>query len=353
MKNVRFYVLLLLMVFSAGAFSGCTLLAGREQAYFYERPSIGFTAKDEVTTEVELQGQNSLTLTAEDGVITIVPYEGKTLRLTEKRRLTGPSTPKALKAMLDKRSLKIEKDVTEVTIDMESGEKQKPLYRLTDDVELKVPKGVFLLNITAKSGKIALSGFSGMSSLDLGISKGNIEVTRCEAYQLIVNVTQGNLEIAEFSGDGTYECGKGNNTLRDIKGDIELSSLAGNTRIEEAEGRLECDVSSGSMTVGSSRISGGSVLYASNGTIDADLSNLDASGKYEIKASKGELKLKLSGTAGWSLLAESTNGRIKAKPFLSSGELKWSPTGELYGDVRGGGPAIDVYTDMGDIALCQ
>jgi len=67
-------------------------------------------------------------------------------------------------------------------------------------------------------------------------------------------------------------------------------------------------------------------------------------------AAKGDIRLKMPHDSGWSLIARSTKGRVinRLKPDQ---ELKKSPSGEVYGDVRGGGVLIDAYVDDGNIYL--
>lgn len=351
MKKVRIAAILLLILFSTVSFTGCTLISENRQVYFYERPAIGFTVKDEVKTDVDLEMKSRLNLTAGNGVIRITPYGGEKLQVIEKKRLTGPSSRKALELMLEKYKLDIERDSREVKLDNNPKEKQKPLFSLIIDIELKVPEAVKTVNIVSKSGEIEVSGLKGKDSLNLKLDKGSIEVDNCEADLIFSAVTSGNLDVGNSGGTGSYKCGRGNIRLQNMKGNIELKSLSGDTVIENAEGRLECDISAGSLTIGESRISKDSNLYTSYGDIKADLNNLDTEGKYTIKASKGSIRLKLPETTGWSLLAESTKGTIMDNLGLAAGVLKTSPSGEVYGDVHGGGPLIDAYIDMGDIIL--
>lgn len=351
MRKIQFVAIILIILFSSAFITGCTLIAGEKQVYFYERPAIGFTVEDEVTTNVDLQEQNSLSVSAKDGVITITLYDGDTLQIVEKRKLTGPSSKKALKAMLEKNKLGIEKGMVDVRLKNEAEGKQKPFFRFVDDMELRVPKAFTNVDVAADSGGIEASGLSTVNIVSLKINKGNIKIENCNAYVMHATIIDGNLEVHDYIGSGTYQCGRGNLRLLGIKGNIDLSSLSGDSVIEKSEGRLNCDISTGSLKIVDSHMKKDSVLYASYGEITADLKNIEPSGKYSIKTSNGDIKLTLPETAGWSLIARSTNGRITENPGLHTDELKKSPTGELYGDVRGGGPYIDVYTDMGNIIL--
>lgn len=257
----------------------------------------------------------------------------------------------ALKAMLEENKLKVEKDSIEVRLDNIPVEKQKALFSLIIDVELKVPVTLKTLDIVSNSGEVNVSGLKKKDSLNMEVDKGDIIVDNCEATLFSASISNGNLEVESFKGISSFKCGRGNIKLQNIKGNIELKSVLGDTAIKNVEGKLNCDISTGTLAVRESRLCKDTTLYASYGDIKADLNNLDAEGKYMIKASKGNIRLELPETAGWSLLAKSTKGKISDNLGLDTGVLKTAPSGNLYGDVRGGGPLIDTYVDMGNIIL--
>lgn len=157
--------------------------------------------------------------------------------------------------------------------------------------------------------------------------------------------------VRGFSGNGSYECGRGDIDLKAVSGSIDLTSVSGDTIIEEADGTLKCDISSGRLKVRNSRIGGGSDLYASAGSIDAELSDLENAGKLSVKSSDADIRLKMPEDKGYSLIARATCGKIFNKINPSPETLKKSPTGELYGDVAGGGVSIEIYTDSGSVTL--
>lgn len=351
MKKAQILIILLIMMFLTASLTGCTVDANGEQVYFYERPAVGFTVEDEVITNVEIQKQYILNLEAQDGIIKITCWDKDYMQIIENRKLKGPSTREALKALLEKSKYKVESTSFDIKLEKEPDKDLKSLYRRTDDIELMIPEALKTINIKAKSGTISISGFTDMSNIDLDIEKGGIKVDNCKVNKIYATITDGDLDISGINGSGLYECGRGDIKLRDITGTIELKSVSGDTYIENVTGMLNADISAGSITVKASQLKNESMIYASYGNIKADLEGLDASGKYTIKAATGDIRLNMPEKTGWSLLARSTKGRIIDNLDLSSGELKKAPSGELYGDVGGGGPTIDVYVDRGDIYL--
>lgn len=351
MKKQQHFKILLLSIFTALLLSGCILAENGELTYFYERPAVGLTAEDEVITDVDILKQSSLSLEGQDGIIKITHWDKDYLQIIEKRKLKGPSKRESLKVLLENNKYKVESTTYDIKLKKESDKDLKPFFRRTDDIELMVPETLKTININAKSGAIFMSGFDGMSIVDLALEKGSIYVDNCKVNKIYAAITDGDLDIAGINGYGAYECGRGNIKLRDMTGAIELKSVSGDTYIENAEGKLNGDISTGSIIVKASRLKTESLIYASYGDIEADLEGLDASGMYTIKASKGNIRLNMPEKTGWSLIARSTGGRILDNLGLTSGELKKAPSGEVYGGVGGGGPTIDVYVDSGDIYL--
>lgn len=349
MKKARLFIIFITL--SAAFLSGCTITAGGEQSYSYERPAAGFSAEDEATTNVDIEEQSTLGIEAQDGLIKITRWDRDYLQIVEKRKLKGPATKDSLSTMLEKNNYKVENTTYRITLKKEPDKDLKPFFRRTDDIELMVPEKLTAVNIEAKSGTISMSGFDGMTTIDLVLEKGGIKIGNCKANKIDAEIVKGDLDIAGITGSSTYKCGRGDINLRDITGSIELKSVSGNTYIENVDGMLNGDISTGSITVKASQLKTGSMLYASYGNIEADLEGLDVSGKYTIKAAKGDIRLNMPEKTGWSLLARSTKGRIIDKLGLASDDLEKAPTGEVYGDVRGGGPTIDVYVDRGDIYL--
>lgn len=351
MKKAQLFLILLLIIFSSVTLAGCTAAADGEQVYFYERPAVGFTVEDEVITNVNIETQSSLNIKAQDGIVKVTKWDRDSLQIVEKRKLKGPSTRKALKVILGDNNLKVDSSSYDIKLVKEPDKELKPFFRRTVDIEIMVPDSIKTIDIEAKSGMISMSGIDELSIVHLTLGKGNIKVDNCKANKIYATITDGDLDLAEINSSGTYKCDRGDIKLQGITGDIELKLNSGDTYIKNAEGILNCDISTGSIIVEASHLKAESMLYASYGDIDTDLEGIEASGKYTFNASQGKIQLNMPKKTGWSLLARSTKGAIYNKLNLAANELEKAPSGEVYGDVRGGGPSINVYVDRGDIYL--
>ena len=345
-------ILILLFIFiSALSLAGCTRSAGEDGAFVYERPAVGPQVEDETATDVELSGQSRLDLEAADGVIKLSYWDKDYLQAVVRKKVKGPASEGSLKELLEDIDVKIESLSYEIKITAEQNGKIKPLFRGTADIELKVPAALKNINIKANNGAIIMSGLSGLNSADIEVKKGNIKADGCAVGVISAETGEGNIDFDEIEGSGEYKCGRGDVRLNRVNGDIKLKLTAGNAYIENADGKLDCDISSGKLSIKGTHLKADTILYASRGKIEAGFSRIDTSGKYTIKSAGGDIRLDLPKSAGWSLLAESTGGRVVNNTGLGGDVLKSSPTGEVYGDFEGGGPSIDVYTDSGDISL--
>jgi len=390
---------LIILVLSAAAMylTGCTILSkagitaahyGIEKTYSDGKPAIGPTVEKNSTVNIDISSQTRLKVNIQDGTIgniKIIRGDGNKLQINEKTSLKGPASKEKLEKMLEHTGKNATSSSMSVSIDYrfnippqekektqdsqadkqkntqadekdtEAGKKKddslRPLYRCIVDIELIVPEAFTTIDVNAENASIALSGFEGLSMANISVKTGVIRIDRCSVNRISVSVDNGDIWMKDITGYSICECGRGDIFLSGLKGDAEVNSLSGKTVIERAEGRLECDISSGSLTVRESKIAEGSVLYASTGTITADLNGMDDSGSYTLKSPAGDIMVDLPENSGWSLNAKSTRGRVKNNIEQFTKCLEKSPDGVVYGDVNGGGPTVDIYTDRGNITL--
>lgn len=353
MRRTQNYLLFSIMILFFFAAAGCTALsdAGTSASVKYERPAIGFTVEEEKVTDLELQRRYILNIEAQDGIIRITRWDKDYMQIRENRKLKGPASKEKLKALLGKNNYKLETTNYTIKLIREPDKELKSLFRRTDDIELMVPEAINTVSVNAGSGAIVISGFNEMSGVDLKLKRGNIKADSCQTNRIYAEAAAGDIEVRNVNGAGTYKCGRGNITMKDIEGTVEIKSVSGHTAVENITGRLNADISSGGISIEASQLKADSMIYTSYGEIEADLKGLESKGKYSIRAANGDIRLKMPENTGWSLVARSTKGMIRNSLDLPGDELKVAPSGELYGDVKGGGPSIDIYVDNGDILL--
>jgi DUF4097 and DUF4098 domain-containing protein YvlB len=175
---------------------------------------------------------------------------------------------------------------------------------------------------------------------------------------------------------------RGINLLLEITApaNTEIRALAdsGDIRIEGIDGPVECETDSGEINISNigsevraSSDSGGIHIRDVKGGVDVRTDSghveaLDIEGTIDVKTDSGDIRLsqtivkpvcaqadsgrirvQLAATGGYTIRARTDNGRIEL-PVLTRQRLSRH---ELEGDIRGGGSAVDLETDSGDIEV--
>jgi DUF4097 and DUF4098 domain-containing protein YvlB len=157
---------------------------------------------------------------------------------------------------------------------------------------------------------------------------------------------------------------------------VRAKADSGGIRIEGVQGPVECSTDSGFLEVvgvgsgvkaeaDSGRIEIRQVTGPVRAEVDSgDIQALEIGGEIEAKSDSGEIqlsqtvaarvraqadsgriRLRLAPGAGYTLRARSDSGHIQV-PEMSRDR---SSEKEVYGDIHGGGPSVDVEVDSGDI----
>lgn len=314
-------------------------------------PAIGIAAEDESITNVDAGSQTRLNLVLNNGDIKITRGGQEHVQIIENRRIKGPASREQLRKYLKANKSRVDSNSFSINIDGRQVDGIKLLFGYENDIELTLPASLVTINISVDNGSILMSGIEGMSGIVLSVKKGRIHMEKCISARIQASAEDGMILMEDIEGHGSYKCGRGNIQLRKVNGTVEVISVSGDTVIENCAGKLNCDVSSGSITVRDTELKDGSELYASNGNIEAGLEGIEVAGKYSIKAASGRISLKMPRKTGYSLIARSTGGRIYNEMDPAPETLAKAHPGEIYGDVGNGGASIDVYIDRGNIYL--
>lgn len=314
-------------------------------------PVIGITAEDKSITSVDVGSRTGLNLVLNNGDVKITRGSQEQVQIIENSRIKGPVSREQLRKYLMANKCRVDNASSGINIDGKQVDGIKPLFGYENDIELILPASLVTIKISIDNGSILMSGIDGMSDIELSVKRGRIHMEKCNSASIRVSAGDGTILMEDIEGDGTYKCGRGNIWLRKVNGTSEVITVSGDTVIEDCAGKLDCDVSSGSITVRDTELKDDSALYASNGNIEAELEKIEATGKYSIKTASGRISLKMPRETGYSLIARSTRGRIYNEMDPVPKTLAEAPSGEIYGDVGNGGASIDVYIDRGNIHL--
>lgn len=163
------------------------------------------------------------------------------------------------------------------------------------------------VSASAGSGDLALDGVGG--ALDASTGSGSIRASR----------VAGTVKARTGSGDVTVSVtGQGAVAVSAASGDVEVAGAKSAVEVRSASGDVTVDGAPG--------------------------------GAWSVQSASGDVSLRLPADAKFSLDAHSTSGRIDVGglPVTVSGVISRR---ELKGDVRGGGPRIEVRTASGDVTI--
>jgi DUF4097 and DUF4098 domain-containing protein YvlB len=197
--------------------------------------------------------------------------------------------------------------------------------------EVTVPIGVRIV-ARAQSGDIAISGTQG--EVDARSQSGDIKVEGA-ANRLDVGTLSGDIEAHGVIGDVQIKSVSGSIQMTDFKGDFEGESVSGSIELRNAAGR-----------------------YVRSHTTSGDLvyeGNVDPSGRYELSAHSGDIRLEIPSNTSAQLSVSTWSGTLDSdfpitlrpgEHGIGSGQAK-----RFTFDIGGGAARISAETFSGDITI--
>ncbi len=169
-----------------------------------------------------------------------------------------------------------------------------------------------------------------------------LEVTAPASTEIRALADSGDIRIEGIDGPVECETDSGEINISNIGGDVHASSDSGGIHIGKVKGGVDARTDSGHVEA-----------LEVEGTIDVktDSGNIRLSqtmGKPVCaQADSGRIRVQLASGGGYTIRARTDNGRVEL-PVLTRQRLSKH---EMEGDVRGGGPVVDLETDSGDIEV--
>jgi DUF4097 and DUF4098 domain-containing protein YvlB len=197
--------------------------------------------------------------------------------------------------------------------------------------EVTVPVGVRIV-ARAQSGDISISGTEG--EVDARSQSGDIKVDDV-ANRLDIGTLSGDIEAHAVSGDVQIKSVSGDIRMTDFKGDFEGETVSGSIELRNAAGR-----------------------YIRSHTTSGDLAyegSIDPSGRYELSAHSGDIKLSIPSNASAQLSVSTWSGTLDSDfPItLRPGEhgIGTGQAKRFTFDIGGGEARISAETFSGDISI--
>jgi DUF4097 and DUF4098 domain-containing protein YvlB len=218
------------------------------------------------------------------------------------------------------------------------------------------------------------------AELDLSSTSGDM-ILRGLSGRLNVEVTSGDLEIIDHTGDCTIRSTSGELRARNIKGMVDINSTSADILIDNAVGDVELRSTSGDSeiywVVGNvfvTKTSGDVVIEDCSGDVDVSTSSGDVyltqeEGGIFVETSSGDVRIRSQFKMGDRYEVETVSGDItfqvpaemegRVQMETVSGSIDTDLTLEvrhlgrrrLEGSVGNGGPTIQLSTSSGDISL--
>jgi DUF4097 and DUF4098 domain-containing protein YvlB len=219
------------------------------------------------------------------------------------------------------------------------------------------------LRLDASGSRVSLqvSG-GGDSRFEVTVPIGVRVVARAQSGDVTVKGTQGDVDARSQSGDIRIEDAgnrldvgtlSGDIEARGLRGDVQIKSVSGAIGVSDFKGDFEGETVSGSITLRNA-VS----RYVRMHTTSGDLAyegNIDPSGRYELSAHSGDIKLGIPSNSSAQLSVSTWSGTLDSdfpitlrpgEHGIGSGQAK-----RFTFDIGGGEARISAETFSGDVTI--
>ena len=290
-KTLALIIVVLVMAFTL---SGCI--------------SIEFSNREKVSEFGEIKGEpfsgENISIVNRNGSIEIIPRDENNVEIHFEKRVSGPRSTTELESILD---------LIEIVVEEING------------------------NLTIK-----LITPNNLNNLSIG---ANMKVYIPKNVSIQANSSNGNIELGKgLSGDIDFNSSNGKISVDVLDGEFRIRTSNGSIHMINSKGPGIAETSNGKINFIASQAVGNLSLITSNGSINADLTELTGD-KYLFRTSNSHVTIRISEGAGFTLNGKTSNGEITTDYILQEDGKT------IFGTVNGGGPSIDIQTSNGNITL--
>jgi DUF4097 and DUF4098 domain-containing protein YvlB len=197
--------------------------------------------------------------------------------------------------------------------------------------------------VTARSGSGDLEVADIAGPLDVSTGSGDIRVGHVKDA-VTAHTGSGDISV-DAAASARASTGSGNVVVAGVRGDLDARSGSGDiTATQQGKGSVE--VSTGSGNIDLSGATGPLHVRASSGDINVQGA---PAADWDVSASSGSVHVRLPAKGGVDLDLRSNSGHIETPvPITVTGSQSKR---ELRGQLRGGGPRVQVSTSSGGIVI--
>jgi len=195
--------------------------------------------------------------------------------------------------------------------------------RVSISYEIVVPADT---HVDADTGSGSITVTNIMASVDVGSGSGGLRLENISG-PVRAKTGSGSIRAEGVAGEFRGSTGSGSVFLRQTApGDVKVSTGSGSTELTGIDGSLSASAGSGSITVEGRQ-----------------------QGDWKIGTGSGSIVVHLPDDAAFDLDAESNSGSITIDhPLMVQGKVSKR---HIRGEVRGGGPLLDINTGSGGIRI--
>ncbi|MBS0001266.1 MAG: DUF4097 family beta strand repeat protein [Cyclobacteriaceae bacterium] len=175
-----------------------------------------------------------------------------------------------------------------------------------------------MIGLEITSGNIETGNTSG--ELEIECSSGNVTVNGQQG-NLQVKTTSGNIRVKDVQGVSGVEASSGNINLDNLDGDTRAECTSGNITMNNIRGKLYAETSSGNIRGDEIFLVNEAEFRATSGNIKLDLVNREDELSFELEAGSGNLKA--AGSSGEDELIVKRGG-ILVRGVTSSGNQTYN-----------------------------
>jgi DUF4097 and DUF4098 domain-containing protein YvlB len=155
----------------------------------------------------------------------------------------------------------------------------------------------------------------------------------------------GDIDIEGSTGSLNARAGSGSITVMSAKGDVDVHTGSGTVSVTQAgNGRADINTGSGSITVSNAR--GPLRARAASGSLTVSGRPADT---WILHTASGSVSVSVPADASFDLDARTSSGRIASDHPVTV--MAGGTRGELRGQVRGGGPRVEISTASGSVSI--
>jgi DUF4097 and DUF4098 domain-containing protein YvlB len=210
------------------------------------------------------------------------------------------------------------------------------------DYTVEVPANTELHSVSG-SGDVDVRGLQGPANFTSG--SGNISASEI-GNDVQALAGSGDVKISDVQGQVQVTSASGDIEVRSPKGEVRVHTGSGNIQVVQPNDNVVAETGSGDVSVDSAHAD--LRIHTGSGEITVD-GNPGASNYWDLRASSGDVTLRVPSTASFRLYAHTSSGDIDAEiPIVMEGT---AAKHELRARIGDGKARVEVQTSSGKITL--